>query len=664
MKTLSKSRFKLALECPTKVYYSLDKCYVNANDSNDLLKSLAFGGFQVGELAKAMYRAEDPNAFEIEGNQATQISQTLNLITRENITLFEPTFLNDNLLARIDILKKRGRVIDLIEVKSIGWDRYTDSLVGKTARSDPLTPAWRSYVFDLAFQYFLLSRCLPELLRTNDFELRPWLLLLDKNARCSVAGLAFQFPIVGEGRYAQAVTSASFDVSSLTEPLLIPVAASDAVSLVLKNHTSRRKQSNVDFEALIRKTASAIRNDERIAPIVGAHCKSCEFYTTTTNSLKKSGWTECMAHHFQTTEIPRREDSVFALYRTGPVDDLVARGRLSLRDISADELPEADPYTQGITLERRHRLQRAEAIGDSELIHINNAAIEAALRSFKFPLHFIDFETSRPALPYYRGHHPYQTILFQFSHHVMEEDGSIRHASEFLQYDPNTSPNIDAVRALMRALGADNGTVLHWYHHERTVLREIAEEIENLQPLDAQDLLKFLTTLGMQKGAGRLFDFGRLIEEQVFVAGTQGSSSMKRFLPAVLNCSKFLQDKYSRPIYGTELIPSKNFRKMTWITTDDTAIRDPYHLLKPIFQDASLSGALDALEQTAGPVVANGAAAMMAYESLIEGKCDELSLSNELKRYCELDTLGMVFVFEWINNFLNEIKRKSTSPRI
>ena len=647
VKTLSKSRFKLALECPTKVYYSLDKKYVNANDSNDVLKSLAFGGFQVGELAKAMYRVEDSNAIEIEGDQATQLAQTQQLITSENVTLFEPTFLDDNLLARVDILKKRGRVIDLIEVKSIGWDRGTDSLVGKTARSDPLTPAWRSYVFDLAFQYFLLRRCLPRLLGTTDFELRPWLLLLDKNAQCSVASLAF--PIGGEGRRARAVTSAGVDVSSLTESLLIAVDASEAVSLVFKNHTSRRQQSNVDFEALIKKTASAIRNDERIPPPVGAQCKSCEFYTTSTNNLERSGWSECMAHHFQTTEIPKREDSVFALYRKGPVDDLIARSRLWLRDVSADELPEANPDTQPITLERRHRLQRAEALGNSELIHINHAAIEAALRSFNFPLHFIDFETARPALPYYRGHHPYQTILFQFSHHVMEHTGSIRHASEFLQYDQNTSPSVDAVRALKRALGSDNGTVLHWYHHERTVLREITEEIKHLQPPDAQDLLQFLTVLGTQKGAGRLFDFGRLMEEQVFLAGTQGSSSMKRFLPAVLKNSKSLQDKYSRPIYGTELIPSKNFRQMTWITKDETGIRDPYHLLQPIFQEAQLSDAIGTLEQTEGQVVANGAAAMMAYAALVSGPGNELNLSNELKRYCELDTLGMVFVVEWLN---------------
>ncbi len=36
VKKLSKSRFKLALECPTKVYYSLDKQYVKANGVSNL----------------------------------------------------------------------------------------------------------------------------------------------------------------------------------------------------------------------------------------------------------------------------------------------------------------------------------------------------------------------------------------------------------------------------------------------------------------------------------------------------------------------------------------------------------------------------------------------------------------------------------------------------
>ena len=53
----TKSRFKLALDCPTKLYYaSLPNVYNNLNVEDDFLQSLAEGGFQVGALAK-IYRA-------------------------------------------------------------------------------------------------------------------------------------------------------------------------------------------------------------------------------------------------------------------------------------------------------------------------------------------------------------------------------------------------------------------------------------------------------------------------------------------------------------------------------------------------------------------------------------------------------------------------------
>jgi hypothetical protein len=47
-RTLSKSRFRLAVECPTKVFYSLDKRYVNSEDEDEFLQALADGGFQAG----------------------------------------------------------------------------------------------------------------------------------------------------------------------------------------------------------------------------------------------------------------------------------------------------------------------------------------------------------------------------------------------------------------------------------------------------------------------------------------------------------------------------------------------------------------------------------------------------------------------------------------
>jgi hypothetical protein len=40
-KTLSKTRFKLALQCQTKVFYSLDERYTNQMQEDEFLEALA-----------------------------------------------------------------------------------------------------------------------------------------------------------------------------------------------------------------------------------------------------------------------------------------------------------------------------------------------------------------------------------------------------------------------------------------------------------------------------------------------------------------------------------------------------------------------------------------------------------------------------------------------
>ena len=63
MKYLSKSDFKVAQTCATKLYYKKNK-YQNLNEDNDYLSLLADGGFMIGKLAQLLY----PNGYEIEGN--------------------------------------------------------------------------------------------------------------------------------------------------------------------------------------------------------------------------------------------------------------------------------------------------------------------------------------------------------------------------------------------------------------------------------------------------------------------------------------------------------------------------------------------------------------------------------------------------------------------
>ena len=70
------------------------------------------------------------------------------------------------------------------------------------------------------------------------------------------------------------------------------------------------------------------------------------------------------------------------------------------------------------------------------------------MRSWTYPLHLIDFETAAVALPFHAGRRPYEQVGFQFSHHVLEADGSLRHADQFLCDDPGVFPNYAFVRAL------------------------------------------------------------------------------------------------------------------------------------------------------------------------------------------------------------------------
>ena len=115
MKVLSKSRFKLGLECPNKLFFTSDKKYANQKSNDSFLLALARGGFQVEELARLHY----PNGIFIdtepyEYEKAFQLTQKALLL--ENVVIYEAAFLVDNFFIRTDILVKEGNKIRLIEV--------------------------------------------------------------------------------------------------------------------------------------------------------------------------------------------------------------------------------------------------------------------------------------------------------------------------------------------------------------------------------------------------------------------------------------------------------------------------------------------------------------------------------------------------------------------
>lgn len=644
--TLTKSRFKLALECPTKVFYSLDRRYVNTKDDDEFLQALADGGFQVGELAKLMYAAEDPTAVEITTrDQAEQVCETAELLAREQATVFEGTIKHGDMLVRVDVLRKRGDGLALIEVKSKSFDRRREehSFRGKQGR---IRSTWLPYLQDVAFQAWVCRQACPGL------AVRPFLLLVDPTQTCAVDGLGTAIRVDRDAAGRAAVTVApGFDVRALRSPLLAAHDVTEYVEEILRSSVATPAGS-FGFVEYAERMAAAIAADRKVDPPVGAQCKRCEFYCEPVERTGdvRSGWAECMERRFPGRGDVARNATVYSLYNHRKADELLAEGKLLLAelddgDVGAEESPEE------IAPAHRHRLQIEEWRDGGQTV-LRRQTLREAFAGWTWPLHFIDFETSRPTLPFTAGRRPNQQLLFQFSHHVMDETGRVEHRSVCLVADPGLVPNAAVVRALQRALSGDEGTVLHWWDHERTVLKDVADQLMTSDEPDRAALVGFIQTLvGGGGQAGRLVDMGRpLVARTVFIAGTDGRSSIKKVLQALLTESAYLRERYSQPVYGTREMPSLNFRDWTWWREAGGVVIDPYLLLGQLLADPELDrAAREEEEEEASAFVANGGAAMVAYGQLQRRDLpvgERRRLEGQLRRYCELDTLAMVMVYE------------------
>ena len=234
----------------------------------------------------------------------------------------------------------------------------------------------------------------------------------------------------------------------------------------------------------------------------------------------------------------------------------------------------------------------------------------------------------------------------------------MRHASDCLIAQGADSPSIAVARQLRAAIGGDEGTVLHWFSHERTILRSVRDAIQANPPTDAAALLEFLGRLGIEKDSNlRMVDLGALVKDQVFLSGTGGSSSMKKFLRPVMAQSPYLHGRYAQPVYGTPDMPSLNFPAgWVWWREEGGAVRDPYTLLGQLLTDPVLDATTRAAEDDeATDFVANGGAAMLAYAELQQPDLpieERQRIEGQLKRYCELDTLAMVMVYEALREWV------------
>ena len=143
--------------------------------------------------------------------------------------------------------------------------------------------------------------------------------------------------------------------------------------------------------------------------------------------------------------------------------------------------------------------------------------LKAAIAALGFPRYFLDFETIAFAIPIWAGTRPYEQLPFQWSCHIDDGKGALRH-SEFLDVS-GEPPMRAAAERLIATLGSE-GPIVVYSGYEGRMLRELAARFPDLEPA--------LSSLG-----ARLFDLLPLARAHYYHPAMHGSWSIKAVLPTI-----------------------------------------------------------------------------------------------------------------------------------
>lgn len=615
---LSKSDFKLASSCPKKLIYK-KASYDTLNDANEYMEMLAQGGHIVGKYAQLIY----PEGIEVKsGSIDDAIAETSRLLKEnQNITLFEATFYSKGKVVRTDILQKKKKVINLIEVKSKSYDSEDDESKAKKKLQE--------YIQDVAYQTLVLQEALP------GYTIHSFLLLPVKSKRTTIEGLAgwfkvnemveekfeieelpaenvikFKKPLV-EFVYEQDPNRDTYIKQLQDDNLLSLVPLDDEVAEMMPDIVD---SSNLFLEIL----SNGISADDYS---IDKNCKHCEFNLG--KETEGNGYRECWG------ELADVEPSIFDLYFGGAIghyksgfylDELISEEKVCFWDLDSERFKskKGELGSRG----QRQLLQFENTKSNKEWI---GGGLKPALKQLTYPLHFIDFETYTGAIPHHKGMRPYELVAFQWSCHTIEKPGGDPIHSEWLNTNYDL-PNFRFAESLMEQIGS-TGTPLMWTPFENTILRNILGQME-VFGYKNDELKKWLTNITTDKGEnrqGRFVDMNDLTLQYYFHPDMKGRTSIKKALPAIWNNNTYL---HSIPWFK-KYVP------------DSSVIVNPYDTLSPVI------GQLEDEE-----VVKDGTGAMKAYHELMFGALSENKERREqlkklLLQYCELDTMAMVIIWKY-----------------
>jgi len=152
----------------------------------------------------------------------------------------------------------------------------------------------------------------------------------------------------------------------------------------------------------------------------------------------------CAFQHLCWANVPER-DNIFVIPRLGSKADAYLRNeQYALSDLDPDELSE-----------KQARVWEAHKEG---LIIHDKEAIDQFFSDRPYPHYYLDFETVMPTIPIWQGTGPYDQIPFQYSLHVIREEGAEAEHYGYLHHPDGSDPRPALIEHMLQHIG-EEGTV-------------------------------------------------------------------------------------------------------------------------------------------------------------------------------------------------------------
>ncbi|MDZ7659755.1 DUF2779 domain-containing protein [Fodinibius sp.] len=616
-KYFTRHLFGAGLECPVKLYY-YRKDYPQNQQSRPFIEHAIYNKRLLTALARSVY----PNGIFIDAKEIKKAAdKTRRLLQEDEVVLFDAIFEYQQMMARSPIIHKYGNKLTVFYIRTKAFDSRKHSI---TDAKGHINSKWEKYILDFAYQVYLIQMNQP------DLDIQAMLVMPEKSSSAYTDNLPLLLHPLDNSSKAE-----SIDVSN--QELLAKLDVTEVVEKLLTQPSfAENYLPKSTFAETLNYFTTVYFGEENPNPEVGLKCKKCEFRIESERIKEgeESGFNECWSP-VMSEENPS-ENHIFDLIGPG-TNRRLSNGNYDQKDVPADTIFSSASIIQSegrISQDMRQALQVHKSKDEEVPEEIIRPVLFEELSNWQFPLHFLDFEAGNYAVPVRKNRRPYHLVVFQFSCHTLYQDGSWKHR-EWIDDLKSGYPNYELVRKLKRIPDIEEGTIVQYSNFERNALKTIRSELidERDEIADANELIHWIEQIINRHDSSHsqppyIADLSRLVKNFYYNRAMEDSLSIKDVLRSVMSHSSHLKNIYSKPY------SSNNFDHIIWWQSDDEGgARNPYSILM----------------ETGDSPIRRGTEAMVVYGKIIAQELEperHKAFQNALLKYCELDTLAMMMIYQ------------------